>query len=334
MVLLSWRWIEKEGSILNKKLYYLGLIVITTVILSACSKALPSGQADILSTERQETEQVIPATQYQETASEQELGPGGVLEEAFIIPEGNTIKTRIRTPQGYTRVLAQAGSLAEFIREYPLKKDQSPVLLYDGTRKHNQSAHAAVFSLPIEPEDLQQCADSVMRMYAEYFRETGQDEKIAFHFVNGFLAEYVKWREGYRINVNGDDAVWEKTASYDDSYQTFVAYLRMVFAYAGTLSMEAETEQTTLEELEAGDVFLQGGSPGHVVLVLDVCENSEGRKAFLLGQGYMPAQEFHVLKNPGREDDPWYYEEEAGYPFETPEYTFTEGSLKRFTLFD
>ena len=88
MVLLSWRWIEKEGSILNKKLYYLGFIVITTVSLSACSKALPSGQADILSTERQETEQVIPATQYQETASEQELGPGGVLEEAFIIPEG------------------------------------------------------------------------------------------------------------------------------------------------------------------------------------------------------------------------------------------------------
>ena len=41
-----------------------------------------------------------------------------------------------------------------------------------------------------------------------------------------------------------------------------------------------------------------------------------------------------MLKNPGREDDPWYYEEEAGYPFETPEYTFTEGSLKRFTLFD
>lgn len=252
--------------------------------------------------------------------------------ETFIIPEGNTPGTRIRTPQGYTRVPAEQGSLAEFIRNYPLKEDKSPVLLYDGTKKRNQTAHAAVFSLPIEAEDLQQCADSVIRLYAEYFRETGQDEKIAFHFVNGFLAEYVKWREGYRIKVNGNDVVWEKTASYDDSYESFAAYLRMVFAYAGTLSMEGEAEETTLGELEAGDVFLQGGSPGHVVLVLDVCENADGRKAFLLGQGYMPAQEFHVLKNPKREEDPWYYEEEVTYPFQTPEYTFIQGSLKRLVL--
>lgn len=39
-----------------------------------------------------------------------------------------------------------------------------------------------------------------------------------------------------------------------------------------------------------GDVFLKGGSPGHVVMVVDLCENEEGQKAFLPGQGYMPAQ--------------------------------------------
>jgi hypothetical protein len=26
---------------------------------------------------------------------------------------------------------------------------------------------------------------------------------------------------------------------------------------------------------------------------------------------------------------PWYYEDEISYPFQTPEYTFEEGSLKR-----
>ncbi len=33
---------------------------------------------------------------------------------------------------------------------------------------------------------------------------TRTDEKIAFHFTNGFLASYSKWKQGYRISVNGN----------------------------------------------------------------------------------------------------------------------------------
>ena len=69
---------------------------------------------------------------------------------------------------------------------------------------------------------------------------------------------------------------------------------------------------------------------GHL-LVADVCENEEGQKAFLLAQGYMPAQEFHLLKNPRHDSDPWYYEQEVKYPLATPEYTFPEGSFKRLS---
>ena len=65
-------------------------------------------------------------------------------------------------------------------------------------------------------------------------------------------------------------------------------------------------------------------------MIVDVCEDLEGNKAFLLAQGYMPAQEFHVLKNEQHEEDPWYYTDELEYPFRTPEYTFDEGALKRF----
>ena len=55
----------------------------------------------------------------------------------------------------------------------------------------------------------------------------------------------------------------------------------------------------------------------------------DGKKAFLLAQGYMPAQEFHIVKNPLHENDPWYYEEEVQYPFRTQAYTFPEGSFRR-----
>ena len=53
--------------------------------------------------------------------------------------------------------------------------------------------------------------------------------------------------------------------------------------------MEKESEPVAMSELRVGDVFLKGGSPGHVVMVVDVCENENGEKAFLLAQGYMPA---------------------------------------------
>lgn len=243
--------------------------------------------------------------------------------------EGMTLESRIAEPAGYLRTRADPDSLSEFLRNYPLKEDGSPVLLYDGTLKGDQSDHAAVFALPLENEDLQQCADSIMRIYAEYFWETKQYGRIAFHFVNGFYAEYLKWREGFRIRIDGNQAVWIQEEGYDDSYETFCKYLRMVFSYAGTLSMDTESEAVSLPDIRTGDIFLEGGSPGHVVMLVDLCENMRGKKAFLLAQGFMPAQEFHILKNPLHEDDPWYYEDEIDFPFHTPEYTFGEGSLRR-----
>ena len=104
--------------------------------------------------------------------------------------------------------------------------------------------------------------------------------------------------------------------------------MRMVFAYSSTLSMERESKKIEAKDIQIGDIFIQGGSPGHVVMIVDVCVKEDGKKAFLLAQGFMPAQDFHIIKNP-RHDDSWYYEDEVIYPFTTIGYTFKEGSLKR-----
>lgn len=255
------------------------------------------------------------------------------LPEIFIHAAGTTLETRIFVPKGYVRTPAEEGSFTEFLRNYSLKEDQSPILFYNGEEKQGHS-HQAVFTLPLEATDLQQCADSVMRVYAEYLYWSGQTDKIAFHFTNGFLAKYSRWRDGGRIVVKGKNVSWTQSASYDDSYKCFQRYLQIVFTYAGTISMLSESREISLSELQVGDVFLKGGSPGHVVMVVDVCENEEGKKAFLLGQGHMPAQEFHVLKNPLHRNNPWYYEEEFSYPFITPDYVFPEGSLRRMCYLD
>lgn len=260
---------------------------------------------------------------------------GGILAQPTVteLPiyeaAGKTLSKRINPPAGYTRTQEEKGSLAEFLRNYPLKKDGSPVLLYNGEKKDNQDAHMAVFKLPLENEDLQQCADSVMRVYAEYFWKTKQYEKISFRFVSGFQADYSRWREGARIQMGANDAYWTEGGTPDESYESFQKYMRIVFAYSSTISLEKESKKIKPAKIMLGDIFIQAGSPGHVVMVVDVCENADGQRAFLLGQGYMPAQEFHLLKNPAHEDDPWYYADELTYPLQTPEYSFDKGSLRR-----
>jgi Domain of unknown function (4846) len=48
--------------------------------------------------------------------------------------------------------------------------------------------------------------------------------------------------------------------------------------------------------LKAGDVFIHGGSPGHCFIVMNVIENDQHKKQFLLAQSFMPAQNIQVLE--------------------------------------
>ena len=250
--------------------------------------------------------------------------------QSYVNPSGKTLAKRILTPKGYKRIKAKKGSFEAFLRNYKLKPDGSPVLLYDGREKWNQSAHIAVFKLPIENEDLQQCADSIMRVYGEYYYGKKAYDKITFLLGNGFIADFDKWRRGYSISVSGNKIAWVYSSKNDSSYDSFKRSMRIVFAYSGTLNMDYSSKKIKLSEARVGDIFVKGGSPGHVVMIADICKNKKGKKAYLLAQGYLPAQEFQLLKNPLHEDDPWYYEEEIKYPLRTPEYSFDKGSLRRY----
>ena len=245
----------------------------------------------------------------------------------FINEEGETLATRINTPKGYTRTEAATGSLTEFIRNYHMEADGTPVYLYNGGEKKSKN-HVAVFSMKLGNRDLQQCADSVIRMYAEYMRSASRDNEIVFHFTNGFKCDWNSYKAGRRVTVSGNNVSWGGSGPSGNTDQVFESYLNIVFNYAGTASMERECKKISEADVRVGDVVLKGGSPGHVVMVVDTCEK-DGKKAFLLAQGYMPAQQFHVLKNPAHKDDPWYYVDEIKYPFRTPEWLFGKGSFFR-----
>jgi len=243
---------------------------------------------------------------------------------------GGTLAERIAPPAGFRRAPAAPGSFGAWLRGLPLHPGRPPVHLFDGRLKGNQEAHHAVVRLDVGTRDLQQCADAVMRLRAEFLRDRGCDGDIAFRFTSGDRAAWTDWRRGLRPRIAGNRVTWRPAAAADGSYASFRRYLETVFTYAGSASLAKELEKVEdPAHLAAGDVFIQGGFPGHAVLVADVAEDGRGRRAFLLVQSYMPAQEVHVLRNPADPASPWYPARSSG-ELETPEWRFRYEDLRRF----
>lgn len=239
---------------------------------------------------------------------------------------------RFDPPSGYERVAADSGSFAFYLRHLPLKPPGAKVLLHDGREKPNPDIYEAVVDLPIGKKDLHQCADAVIRLRAEYLWRQKQFDKIHFNLTNGFRVDYERWRKGGRVKVVGNQTSWEQKATASDSYATFWQYLEFVFTYAGTLSLSKELKPVAVSEIQIGDVFIQGGSPGHAVIVVDLATDSKDKKVFLLAQSYMPAQEIQVLKNPNNEKlSPW-YSADFREMLATPEWNFQKNDLKRFRV--
>ncbi|NOZ34091.1 MAG: DUF4846 domain-containing protein, partial [Chlorobi bacterium] len=74
----------------------------------------------------------------------------------------------IPVPKGYERIKVDSGSFGFWLRNVKLKTENNEVHLYDGTLKYSQDLHFAVLKFDAGKRDLQQCADAVMRLRAEY----------------------------------------------------------------------------------------------------------------------------------------------------------------------
>ena len=243
-----------------------------------------------------------------------------------------TIASEISTPEGYEREEVTAESFANWLRHLPLKKEGTPVYLYNGRKKGNQRAHFAVVDIDTGTRDLQQCADAVIRLRGEYLYSRGLYSSINFNFTSGDEASFTKWASGYRPEVNGNTVQWVKKAGEDSSYNNFRRYLTTVYIYAGTYSLSKELKpRNNNHKMMIGDIFIEGGFPGHAVIVVDMAENQQnGKKVFLLAQSFIPAQDIHVLKNPNDAGlSPW-YDLDFGQTLRTPEWLFKDTDLRYF----
>jgi hypothetical protein len=243
-------------------------------------------------------------------------------------PPLDTIARRFQPPSGFQRLEVPADSFGAWLRELPLRPAGESVRYFDGRVRPDQDGVAAVIDIDTGRADLQQCADAIIRLRAEYLRAAGRTEAMAFRFTSGDRYAYADWLNGKRPLVRGNAVSWTSAPARADTRQSFRSWLDIVFTYAGTISLQRELAPVgNAAGIAPGDVLIQPGAPGHAIIALDVAADADGERCALFAQSFMPAQDIHVLNNPA--GGVWY--RPAGKPhIVTPDWTFAAVDLRRF----
>lgn len=254
-----------------------------------------------------------------------------VVTSNYVNKEGVTIAERVLVPENFSRAEYTEGSFSHYIQRYALKPFDAKIINYDGNEYGYQRGHVGILEIPVPSNGLQQCADALIRLRAEYFWEQNRKCEIGFNFTSGHYCSWTNYAEGNRPNIDGNKVTFSKTASANHSEENFYKYLNLIYMYAGTQSLYDElTKITAVEELEVGDMVIKPGFPGHIVMIADKATNANGEILFILAQGNTPAQSVHILKNLSDATiNPWYRLEMDAY-MEIPTYYFDKTKFVRF----
>jgi hypothetical protein len=191
------------------------------------------------------------------------------------ISQDPTISKSIPVPKEFQRELYPSGSYSYWIQNLPLKS--KPIIL-NYKKQVVESGLYRVFGVVQMPllfqSDLEQCADFSMRLWAEYHKSADKLNKL-------FLFDY----SGHKL-------------LFANSGKSYTSFLRQAFANTNSHSLKSGCKPVNPGEIIPGDMFVQNerGGIGHVSVVLDVCKSKPGKRLFLIGYSFMPAQEFHIEK--------------------------------------
>jgi len=208
---------------------------------------------------------------------------------------------------GYTVFADEAESWTEWLRLLPLAAPGTPVrnhrgeIVVPGDDEHL----AAVVAIDIGTQDLQQSADVILRLYAEW-RWWIDDLHMLYLSDTQVELPLQKWAAGERLAASDGKPAWvrqpEPKAKLE--YADFRAYLDSVFPWSDSQALLAESIPLDPEKLAPGSFFLHEGHPAQVLIVLDVATAPDGKRAMLLAQALNPAENLHVIR-PNR-DSVWF----------------------------
>ncbi|MGK0190676.1 MAG: hypothetical protein ACI9R3_006506 [Verrucomicrobiales bacterium] len=184
---------------------------------------------------------------------------------------GQTIND-IPVPQGYERIESKADSFSHFVQSLALSDDKV-IHTWEGKAINQGFDVLAVAQLPLLfKQDLEQCADWAMRLWAEHHKASDRLQQLTLY------------------NYDGSKKPFRKSG---ESYEKF---LRLRMAYSNSHSLKKGTSKIEASELLPGDLIVQNetGEIGHVSVILDTATLPGKPPVYLIGFSFMPAREFHV----------------------------------------
>jgi hypothetical protein len=137
---------------------------------------------------------------------------------------------------------------------------------------------------------------------------------MSYNAASGMALPYQRFARGEHVAMDGRKLVWKTGRPAAAGHAGFRAFMNMVFAWANTVSLSRQAAKVEPGEVRPGDFFVLPGNPGHTVIILDMARDDRGNAVALIGQSYMPAQSFYVLRG---DRDPW-FTLKAGEPVDTP----------------
>ena len=209
-----------------------------------------------------------------------------------------TLADRFAPPPGFVRASVNPGSYGAWLRHLPLKPGASAVVLHDGRPVTDRGTVAAVVDIDVGRSDLQQCADAIMRLRAEYLFSRRLGDLAGFALFNGDRYPFASYVEGMTPRQAGQDVVWDRGRPRGNGHADLRRWLDIVFGLASTRSLARELRPVNLTDAAIGDVFIRPGDPGHALIIVDMAvDPGNGRRLALLAQSSMPARDIHLLRN-------------------------------------
>jgi hypothetical protein len=186
----------------------------------------------------------------------------------------DTIKN-IPVPNGYERIKYDKKSYSHYLQNLPLKENRK-IYKWDGKKVFGvlYNIYAVVNKPLLFKSDLEQCADFCMRFWADFHKNQNRLDHL------------------FLYNYSG------KKKYYKRSNKKYKSFLRWHMAYSNSYSIKKGANKVAAGALKPGDMFVQNkdGGIGHVSLIVDAAKNNNGKQIYLIGYGFIPAQEFHIEK--------------------------------------
>ncbi len=242
-----------------------------------------------------------------------------------------TLILSIPSPSGFERY--PTGKMTRYmawLTNLPLKRENHPLLRYDGQKIRGADSITAVIDLSVANAN-QKNADIPVQLTMEYLKIIGKLDDF-FYLLEDDSLSFGKWMSGKYAKNSRGKIFYTKGDTRENNLTEYYRYIEFLMRNSGAKSLQKNLDLTDQKSIVPGDIFIafdsdDVDSTGFVAIILDVAMDADGNIKVLPAWGGNPASSFHIPKPEPPKARIWFTLKE----FLTHMTIHGEGSFYRYT---